>query len=101
MLSNRVYEAAAEHLPYTLKELTLPISDGGTLTGFLHMPTVGIAPFPAVLMCSGPDTFQSDYYRLFRDYLAPKGIAMLTIDMPSIGSSSRWKLTQDTSYLHQ
>ena len=26
---------------------------------------------------------------------------MLTLDMPSIGSSCKWKLTQDSSYLHQ
>lgn len=101
VLSNRAYEAAAEHLPYTLKKLDFAISDGGTLSGFLHMPTVGSAPFPTVLICGGLDTLQGDYHRLFRDYLAPKGIAMLTIDMPSVGASSRWKLTQDTSYLHQ
>ncbi|AKA39426.1 esterase FrsA [Yersinia ruckeri] len=101
ILSNRAYEEAAKHLPYTLKALSFPIQDGGTLTGFLHMPTIGCAPFPTVLMCGGLDMLQSDYYRLFRDYLAPAGIAMLTIDMPSVGASSRWKLTQDTSYLHQ
>ncbi|EMZ5846268.1 esterase FrsA [Yersinia enterocolitica] len=101
VLSNRAYEEAAKHLPYTLKELSFDISDGGTLTGFLHMPTIGSAPFPTVLMCGGLDTLQSDYHRLFRDYLAPKGIAMLTIDLPSVGASSKWKLTQDTSFLHQ
>lgn len=26
---------------------------------------------------------------------------MLTIDLPSVGASSKWKLTQDTSFLHQ
>jgi esterase FrsA len=26
---------------------------------------------------------------------------MLTLDMPSIGFSSKWKLTQDSSLLHQ
>ena len=26
---------------------------------------------------------------------------MLTIDMPSVGFSSKWKLTQDSSLLHQ
>lgn len=50
VLSNRAYEEAAKYLPYTLKELTFPISDGGSLSGFLHMPTVGSAPFPTVLM---------------------------------------------------
>jgi esterase FrsA len=43
----------------------------------------------------------TDYYSLFERYFAPKGIAMLTLDMPSIGFSSKWKLTQDSSLLHQ
>ncbi|MDC4851257.1 alpha/beta hydrolase, partial [Acinetobacter baumannii] len=40
-------------------------------------------------------------YSLYERYFAPRGIAMLTIDMPSVGFSSKWKLTQDSSLLHQ
>jgi esterase FrsA len=61
----------------------------------------GEGPFPVVLMCGGLDSLQTDYYSLFERYFAPKGIAMLTLDMPSIGFSSKWKLTQDSSLLHQ
>jgi esterase FrsA len=100
-LSNRAYEEAALLLPYQLKELEFRIEGGSSITGFLHMPEKGEAPFPTVLMCGSLDTLQTDYHRLFRDYLAPHGIAMLTIDMPSIGSSYKWKLTQDSSFLHQ
>ncbi len=101
VLSNRAYEEAALLLPYQLKELEFAIEGGSSITGFLHMPDNGQAPFPTVLMCGSLDTLQTDYHRLFRDYLAPHGIAMLTIDMPSIGSSYKWKLTQDSSFLHQ
>ncbi|MFZ1873720.1 MAG: esterase FrsA [Chania sp.] len=101
VLSNRAYEEAALLLPYQLKELEFAIEGGSAITGFLHMPENGQAPFPTVLMCGSLDTLQTDYHRLFRDYLAPLGIAMLTIDMPSIGSSYKWKLTQDSSFLHQ
>lgn len=101
MLANRAYEEAALLLPYQLKELEFRIEGGGSVTGFLHMPEKGEAPFPTVLMCGSLDTLQTDYHRLFRDYTAPQGIAMLTLDMPSIGSSCKWKLTQDSSYLHQ
>jgi esterase FrsA len=52
-------------------------------------------------MCGGLDGLQSDYYNLYERYFAPKGIAMLTLDMPSVGFSSKWKLTQDSSLLHQ
>jgi esterase FrsA len=61
----------------------------------------GEGPFPTVLMCGGLDALQSDNYSLFEKYLAPLGIAMLTLDMPSIGFSTKWKLTQDSSFLHQ
>ncbi|MCG8710698.1 esterase FrsA [Brenneria sp. 4F2] len=100
-LANRAYEEAAKFLPYELKELTFPIEGGGSLTGFLHLPAQGEAPFPTILMCGSLEMLQSDYYRLFCDYLAPAGMAMLTIDMPSVGFSSRWKLHQDSSFLHQ
>lgn len=101
VLSNRAYQEAALLLPYQLKELEFAIEGGSSITGFLHMPDGAQAPYPTVLMCGSLDTLQTDYHRLFRDYLAPHGIAMLTIDMPSIGSSSKWKLTQDSSFLHQ
>ncbi|MFP1763823.1 esterase FrsA [Lonsdalea quercina] len=100
-MANRAYEEAADLLSYELKTLSIPIDGGGTLTGFLHLPSQGSAPFPTVLVCGSLDLLQSDYYRLFHDYLAPAGMAMLTIDMPSVGFSSRWKLDQDSSFLHQ
>jgi esterase FrsA len=100
-LSCRAYEEAALLLPYQLKELEFRIEGGSSINGFLHLPEKGEASFPTVLMCGSLDTLQTDYHRLFRDYLAPHGIAMLTIDMPSIGSSYKWKLTQDSSFLHQ
>ncbi|RNM21240.1 esterase FrsA [Dickeya undicola] len=100
-LANRAYEEAAGHLSYELKSLTLPVDGGGQVTAFLHLPAQGQAPFPTVLMCGSLDTLQCDYHRLFQDYLAPAGIAMLTVDIPSVGFSSRWKLDQDSSFLHQ
>lgn len=101
VLSSRAYEEAALLLPYQLKELEFAIEGGASINGFLHMPDTGKAPFSTVLMCGSLDSLQTDHHRLFRDYLAPHGIAMLTIDMPSIGASYKWKLTQDSSFLHQ
>ncbi len=101
VLANRAYEEATQRLPGELKSLTFPISGGSPVTGFLHMPAQASAPYPTVLLCGGLDSLQSDHYRLFHDYLAPRGIAMLTLDMPSVGFSSKWTLNQDTSQLHQ
>ncbi|WP_034912573.1 esterase FrsA [Erwinia sp. 9145] len=101
MMASRAYEEATGRLTGELKELTFPVADGGSIVGFLHMPSGVSAPYPTVLMCGSLDALQTDHYRLFHDYLAPRGIAMLTIDMPSVGFSSKWTLTQDTSFLHQ
>ncbi|MCT4701021.1 esterase FrsA [Enterobacteriaceae bacterium H20N1] len=101
VLANRAFEEAAPRLSGNLRELEFTINGSGSITGFLHMPKGAEGPFPTVLMCGGLDALQSDYYTLFEKYLAPQGIAMLTIDMPSVGYSSKWKLTQDSSLLHQ
>jgi len=94
VLANKAFEQSALHSPYQLKEIDFAIEGGSAITGFLHLPNEGKAPFPTVMVCGGLDTLQSDHQRLFRDYLAPRGIAMLTIDMPSIGFSAKWKLTE-------
>ena len=101
MLANRAYEEATRRLPGELESLTFPVSGGSPVTGFLHMPAQASAPYPTVMLCGGLDSLQSDHYRLFHDYLAPRGIAMLTLDMSSVGYSSKWTLNQDTSHLHQ
>lgn len=101
VLANRAYEEATQRLSGELKALTFPVSGGSPVTGFLHMPAQAKAPYPTVMLCGGLDSLQIDHYRLFHDYLAPRGIAMLTLDMPSVGLSSKWTLNQDTSQLHQ
>ncbi len=101
VLANRAFEEAAPRLSGSLRELEFPVTGGSPITGFLHMPRNAQGPLPTVLMCGGLDALQSDYYTLFEKFLAPQGIAMLTIDMPSVGYSSKWKLTQDSSLLHQ
>lgn len=99
LLADRAYREAANLLSYELKTLEFKV-EGGSLTGFLHLPQTGTGPYPTVLMCGGLDTLQSDYYQLFRQYLEPKGIAMLCVDLPSLGFSAKWPLTENTSLLH-
>ncbi|UCQ17167.1 esterase FrsA [Edwardsiella tarda] len=100
-LANRAYAEAARLQSFELRELTFRIPDGKQITGFLHLPDAEGGPYPTVLLCGGLDMLQSDSHRLFRDYLVPAGMAMLTIDMPSVGLSSHYTLTQDSSRLHQ
>lgn len=99
-LANRAYEEATLRLSGELRQIEFPIPNGSAISGFLHMPE-GEGPWPTILVCGGLESLQNDYYGVFTRYFAPLGIAMLTVDMPSIGFSSKWKLTQDSSLLHQ
>lgn len=68
---------------------------------FLHLPDTSQGLCPTILVCRTLDSLQLDYYCLFNNYMAPQGFAILTLDMPSIGYSIKYKLFQDTSALHQ
>ncbi|NNN43117.1 MULTISPECIES: esterase FrsA [unclassified Vibrio] len=99
VLANQAYQQAAELTKYTIKPLEFDYQ-GKKIIGHLHLSHTN-EPQPVVMVSAGLDSLQTDMWRLFRDYLAKRNIAMLTIDMPSVGHSHHWPLTQDSSCLHQ
>lgn len=101
LLACKAYENAAHFSQYQLKKLTFKIEGNKEVCGFLHIPSNTQGPYPTVMVCGMLDSLQTDYCRYFRDYLEPQGIAMLTLDMPSIGYSIKYKLSQETSTLHE
>lgn len=100
LLANKAYEEAFDKLPYDRKAIEFDV-EGGKLTGMLYVPDITKSSYPTILLCGSLGNLQGDYYQLFRNYFAPAGYAMLCIDMPSIGYSSKWKLSYDCSKLHQ
>lgn len=100
LLANNAYSEASALLPYPSKNIEFKV-DNCSVTGFLHLPSAEGGPYPTVLLCGSMENLQSDYYKLFQNYLAPAGIAMLGVDLPSVGHCSRWTLTHNTSELHQ
>ncbi|MDC9605009.1 MULTISPECIES: esterase FrsA [Xenorhabdus] len=101
VLANKAYENAARFSDYELKKLEFQLEGGKSVTGLLHLPSHVPGPCPTILVCASLDNVQSDCWRLFREYLSPLGFAMLTLDMPSVGYSAKFTLTQDTCVLHQ
>ena len=99
VLANKAYSEAAKLTKYIVKQLDFNYQNK-KFSGYLHLTNTD-KPHPVVIVSAGLDSLQTDMWRLFRDYLAKHDIAMLTIDMPSIGHSSQWPLTEDTSCLHQ
>lgn len=99
LLANQAYRQAGQLLPVPLKELSIPYH-GKEVQGYLHLPTLDKAS-PLVIVSGSLDSLQLDFWRFYEEYLAPAGIAMLTVDMPGVGYSSHWPLVQDSSRLHQ
>jgi esterase FrsA len=99
VLVHKAYDKAMEHSQYVTKKVEVPFGKR-KIKANLHLPHTD-RQLPVVIVSAGLDSLQSDMWRLFRDYLAPNDIAMLTLDMPSIGHSSHWDLTEDSSCLHK
>ncbi|MTC50517.1 esterase FrsA [Providencia alcalifaciens] len=101
VLACKAYDSAAKFSQYQLKKIPFKVDGGKEVCGFLHIPSNVQGPYPTVMVCGMLDSLQTDYSRYFRDYLEPRGIAMLTLDMPSIGYSGKYSLSQETSTLHE
>ncbi|CAH8199730.1 MULTISPECIES: esterase FrsA [Vibrio] len=99
VLANSAYSEASKLTSYVIKQIEVPYKNKKIIVN-LHLPNTD-RPHPVIMVSAGLDSLQTDMWRLFRDYLAPRDIAMITIDMPSVGHSSHWPLTEDSSCLHQ
>ncbi|MDF7667754.1 alpha/beta hydrolase [Orbaceae bacterium ESL0727] len=107
----KAYSEALNYSPYLLKELEFQTTDNlgnqNNIKAMLHLPidaqtTAEITTaYPAVLLCGGMGNLQIDFYRYFSEFLAPKGIALITVDFPSVGLSRQVNLTQNTSQIYQ
>ncbi|MDC9597667.1 esterase FrsA [Xenorhabdus anantnagensis] len=100
-LANKAYENAAHFSGHKLQKLEFQLEEGKSVTGLLHLPSHVQEPCPTILVCASLDNVQSDCWRLFREHFSPLGFAMLTVDMPSVGYSAKFTLTQDTCAIHQ
>ncbi|RTZ16093.1 esterase FrsA [Vibrio aquaticus] len=99
VLASNAYTEACNKTKYIVKRLDIPYQNK-TIVAHLHLTSTE-KPQPVVMVSAGLDSLQTDLWGLFRDHLAKKNIAMLTVDMPSIGHNTHWNLTEDTSCLHQ
>lgn len=101
VLAYRAYKEALEYSAFTLKEIDFKV-DNNTIKGMLHLPaSQSNDPCPIVFMCGGLSNLQIDFYRYFAEFLAPNGIGLLTVDLPSVGLSRALNLSQNTSQIHQ
>lgn len=99
LLANQAYQLAGTLTQPKLQIVKVPYQ-GKQMQCYLHLPKSD-QPVPLVIIAGGGDALQTDYFRIFQNYLEPAGIGLLTVDMPGIGYAEHWTLQQDTSELHQ
>ncbi|WP_432453730.1 MULTISPECIES: alpha/beta hydrolase [unclassified Agarivorans] len=92
------FASAMQQSEYVCKTMQIPI-EGKKVACYLHLPDTDSIK-PVVLVSGGLDTIQTELYPIFERFLAPAGIAMLSIDLPGAGFCSPWRLQQDSSRIH-
>ncbi len=100
LFSYKTYNEATILLSHQCRTVEFTV-DNNKVNGFLYLPDVEKGPYPTIILCSNLDSLQHDHHRLFYDFFAPAGLALLSIDAPGVGYSARWKFSFDTSYLYQ
>lgn len=100
LLAYKAYSEATALLPGLCRTVEFVV-DNNNVNGFLYLPDAEKGPYPTIILCSNLDSLQLDQHKLFYDFFAPAGFALLSIDAPGIGYSARWKFSFDTSYLYQ
>ncbi len=98
VLAMQSYRQAMSILHQTIKTIEFDYK-GKAIQAYLHLPRTD-KPLPTVIVSGGLDTLQTELWRTYTDYFAPAEIAMVTLDMPSLGHSHNCPLNEDTSVLH-
>ena len=93
------YEEAAEELPGSFRDVELTL-DGTEFEAFLHLPE-GNGPHPVLVFSYGSDTSRVTALNYYEAHLLPKGISLLAIDVPGMGGSAGFDVTDgNTEKLH-
>lgn len=97
-----IYEKAATQDGLNLQKLSIPTAKG-TAIAYLHLPkTDAEAQRSVVVITNGSDQTLTTLYPFYRDYLSERGWAMISFDLPGIGSNSHIGInTSEVNIIHQ
>ena len=87
-----VYLKLAKAKSLQVEHVTFALADT-TTSGFLHLPK-GNGPFPVVIFTHGSDVTKEDGFEIFAEEFGPRGIAVLTVDLPGIGEAAHIPLNR-------
>eukprot|EP00903_Cladosiphon_okamuranus_P002060 g2058.t1 len=92
------YRALAKLHPLTITEIEIPFKDS-SFKAWLHLPDVA-GPVPAVVVSMGSDVAKEELLPYFEKQLSIRGVAMLSLDLPGMGTSAEWRASPDLDKLH-
>lgn len=93
------YLILGRQMPEDISQVLIP-AEGKHFTAFVHLP-LGEGPFPVVVLSNGSDQSKEEFLPYFRDVLSPRGIAMISLDLPGMGGSDAYDLRDgQTDKLH-
>ena len=91
-----IFEASTTCGYYSEETFTF---QGHKITAYLHSPD-NTAVHPCVLVLGSYEQSCTDFFRFFNDYLRPRGIAIMVLEMPGQGNCASLKLEpQSSDYL--
>ncbi|MGR5150054.1 alpha/beta hydrolase [Photobacterium alginatilyticum] len=89
------YVKAHQMQGHNVETVNMPLQDGASIKGVMHMPTSGaVANIPAIIWSGGVDKTLVEHYSSFDDLLA-QGYAVLTLDMVGGGTDTKHSLKAD------
>lgn len=96
------YQQAVEADGAVLEQISVSTSDGQA-RAFLHLPKQQPAKaMPVLVMTNGSDHALTQLYPIYRDYIKKAGWAMVTFDLPGLGSNNNFvQHTDRTNIIHQ
>ena len=92
------YKKAVDFLPGYFEELKIDV-EGKTVSAYLHTPNKSEV-LPCVVIYSNYHNLSTEYLRYYREYLFPRNIAMLSVDLPAVGLSRAFDLQPDIGFIH-
>ena len=94
------YQAAAGLLPGDFERVYIE-HDGESFEAFVHFPEHNGDPAPVLVMSNGSDMSKALSFAYYEQHLMPKGIALISIDVPGMGGSADYDVADGaTEKLH-
>ena len=89
-LAKQAYLLAGELLEYDIKEISIA-HDDNAFGAYVHIPK-GDGPFPVLISSNGSDQSKELLLNYFLEFLAPQGIALVSVDVPGMGGSAAFDM---------